>query len=81
MSHRFRARYDGRVLVPEGPVELPINHPLELAVVNEDEPAAEAPPRSPEEWLAAFRRFAGSISAPPIPNEALRRENLYDERT
>jgi hypothetical protein len=28
----LKARYDGRVLIPEGPVDLPVGVPLEIAV-------------------------------------------------
>jgi hypothetical protein len=32
MTTKLRARFDGRVLVPLGPVDLPINHDLDLDV-------------------------------------------------
>jgi hypothetical protein len=37
---------------------------------------------SPEEWVRAFREWAAShkSTAPPIPLEALRRENMYEDR-
>lgn len=37
-----------------------------------------------EQWLATFRQWIEShddINAPPLPAEALRRENLYEDRT
>jgi hypothetical protein len=37
---------------------------------------------SPEEWVRAFREWAASHkgTGTPIPDEALRRENMYDDR-
>jgi hypothetical protein len=37
---------------------------------------------TPEEWERAFREWAASHDAttPPIPLEALRRENMYEDR-
>ncbi len=51
-------------------------------------PAAAGGPRpfyetaSHEEWVRAFREWAASHdqTTPPIPLEALRRENMYDDR-
>jgi hypothetical protein len=45
---------------------------------------AEAAPRlrlSPQEWAHQFEEWADSFpEAPPIPDEALSRENLYPDR-
>lgn len=82
MSNRFRAHFDGRVLVPDGPIELPLNQAMEFEVVTtragNGEPLAAA---AIAERLAALRALAGSTHGPAIPLESLRRENLYDERT
>jgi hypothetical protein len=32
MTQRLRAHFDGRVLVPDEPVDLPVNQPLEVEV-------------------------------------------------
>jgi hypothetical protein len=42
MTTTLRARYDGRVLVPEGPVDLPMDRVLELEVADVPEPSAGA---------------------------------------
>jgi len=34
----LKVHYDGRVLVPDEPVDLPLNRPLELSVVSLDKP-------------------------------------------
>jgi hypothetical protein len=35
----LKVHYDGRVLVPDEPVDLPLNRPLELTVVSIDKPS------------------------------------------
>ncbi len=55
----FRARFDGKVLVPEGPVDLPVGRVLEVEV---REPS-ELRPGSPELVLRLMRE------GPPIPCE------------
>jgi hypothetical protein len=76
----IRAHYDGKVIVPEDTVDLPVNQPLQLRIVE----ATDVPEETPlskaeiESRKAAFERFlARSIQVPDIPLEALRRENLY----
>lgn len=79
MSGRFRAHFDGRVLIPDDPVVLPLHQVLDLEVVG----AAYAdvrPPSDIAERLTHLRAFAGSLQGRPIPLESLRRENLYGER-
>jgi len=72
----IRAHYDGKVIVPDEPVDLPVNEPLEF-----DFRPVEPEERSRAQAEAAWERM---ISQPvlglSIPDEALRRENLYEER-
>jgi hypothetical protein len=35
----LKVHFDGRVLVPDEPVDLPLNRPLELSVVSLDKPS------------------------------------------
>ena len=73
----IEAHYDGKVIVPEGPVDLPINRKLRLDI-------ALAPPRetcpSKAEREAAFEEF---LSLTPVPagiaDEYLRREKMYED--
>ena len=55
----LRAKFDGRVLIPIGPVDLPTDRELELAV----RPAADPTPGSPE----AIRQMLSQLQ--PIPRE------------
>ena len=85
MTHRVRARYDGRALILEEPVDLPLGEPLDITI----EPAARAeqpvpiladPNRSLEEKLAFLRSLAADgVDGVGLPDEALRRENMYGD--
>jgi hypothetical protein len=78
MSMTIRAHYDGKVIVPDEPVELPIDQPLKVEV----QPAySESAVLADVEWHAALDRLAArAIHGLNIPDDALRRENLYEER-
>ena len=72
----IKAHFDGKVIVPDEPVDLPVNEPLEF------EYSVPEPRLSPEEIKrrrAALRRFASlAVKGANIPLEALRRENMYE---
>lgn len=77
MVHRIRAHFDGRIIVPDEPVDLPRNQPLDVDL------RVIAPEFGPdraliEQRLWALGRLSGAVTAPPVPPEALRRESLYD---
>jgi hypothetical protein len=89
----IRAHYDGKFIVPDEPVSLPVNAPLQIEVrqtngVSDIIKQISSQDMSPEaiaRRLAAFDRFcARAVNTVPggIPAEALRRENMYgdDER-
>jgi hypothetical protein len=81
MTKTIRAHFDGKVIVPDEPVDLPVNQPLEL----EWRGFAGADETRPSEEIIAERRrrlaeASGRIEGPTIPDEALRREDLYEER-
>jgi hypothetical protein len=78
MAITIRAHYDGKVIVPEEPVELPINQTLELEVKAQMSTQSDI---SLEKRRAAFERIvARAVHGASISDESLRRENLYDER-
>jgi hypothetical protein len=72
------------VLVPDEPVDLPLHQPLQIEVVSTHPAGANgqhsgnAP--SVEERRRRLRASAGALSGPVLSDEALRRENLYDDR-
>lgn len=81
MAGVIRAHFDGNVIVLDEPVDLPVDQPLELQW--RLLPGASKPAVSPEVIEERKRRLAqasGRIIGPSIPLEALRRENLYDDR-
>jgi hypothetical protein len=77
MSVMIRARFDGKVLVPEEPIDLPQNQTLEL----EWKPQSPPPTKlSQAEWEAAFERLLSrAVHGVNLPAEALRRESIYAE--
>ncbi|HSI36135.1 MAG: hypothetical protein ACAI43_04480 [Phycisphaerae bacterium] len=82
MTVRIKAHYDGKTIVPDEPVDLPAG-----AEVTVEFRRREAPPAAPvfpmgsdEERRAALESFF-SMTVPglSIPDEALRRENMYSD--
>ena len=81
MPVTIRAHFNGTVIIPDETVHLPVDQPLVLEV----KPLASAPEPSADELTIAERlerlaKASGRLSGPSIPAEALRRENLYEER-
>ena len=76
MAIVIRAHFDGRAIVPDEPVDLPVDTPVKatLAIVE------EKPVRSPEREAAWQRLLSLRIPGVCIPEEALRRENMYEDR-
>ncbi len=78
MTRHIRAHFDGKVIVPDQPVELPVNQPLDVHLA----PASGGEivdPRPIEERRAALKEMTGCVSVPPPSRESLRREYLYDD--
>ncbi|MBI2843750.1 MAG: hypothetical protein HYX78_10155 [Armatimonadetes bacterium] len=71
MSIVIRAHFDGRVIVPDEPVDLPVNQPIELEVRQG---------RSAEREAAWQRLLSSRIEGLNISEESLERENLYEDR-
>lgn len=76
MIFQLRAHFDGRVLIPDEPVDIPVNEPLTLQIsTNQTEPQIA------NSSDAAFERLLSRVVPNAnIPAEALRRENLYESR-
>jgi hypothetical protein len=71
MSIVIRAHFDGKVLVPDEPLDLPVDEPLELELrAIGHERAVRL-----REMIARFA--ARPLPGPALPAEALRRENMY----
>jgi hypothetical protein len=82
MSLRLRAHFDGRVFVPDEPVDLPLNQPLELEVRPEAVKSTNgtSSPEAVRERLRKLEEFFRLPTLGELPPGALRRENLYEER-
>ncbi len=77
MAIVIKAHYDGKTIVPDEPVDLPVNQPLELELKQQPQWL----PWDPEKAEEAWKRFKSRrIRGLRIPDEALRRENLYEDR-
>jgi hypothetical protein len=78
MARTIRARFDGRVIVPEEPVDLPPDQELEVELRPIPAPPDAATIADRLQRLAAA---SGRIVGPVLSDEALRRENLYEDRS
>lgn len=76
MAMVIRMHFDGKVFVPEGPVDVPVNESLDFEL----KPAVEEPKWDPEKAKAAIRRIASRAKPVGIPLAALRRENMCEDR-
>jgi hypothetical protein len=76
MSVVIRMHFDGKVFVPDQPVDVPINEPLDFELKQSQEELKW----DPEKAVAAMKRIASRAKPIGIPLEALRRENMYEER-
>lgn len=72
----IKAHYDGKTIVPDEPVDLPVNEPLEFEL---KQSSAEWV-WDPERARKALKRLVSRAVDANIPLEALRRENLYEDR-
>lgn len=79
MVRRIWAHFDGKVIVPDEPLDLPVDLPLQVQLIGPEE-SQEASADQIADRLQRLARLAGSVSAPAPSSDALRRENLYDER-
>jgi hypothetical protein len=87
----IRAHFDGKHIVPDEPVVLPLGAPLDIEVRTSQifSPeiskvmASAGNPKSASERLAHFAEFSARLeqrhSVNGIPAEALRRENIYGD--
>lgn len=72
----IRAHYDGKTIVPDEPLDLPVNQPLEVEARVVDERLSDDEIKRRK---AALKRFvAHAIKGVHIPAEAFRRENMYE---
>lgn len=78
MKTLIHARYDGKVLIPEEPLELEEGQRVAIFLM---ELPLQANNASKEKRRAALRRIVErGVHGVNLPDEALRRENIYEDR-
>ena len=82
MTQTITAHFDGKVIVPDGPVELPTGRRLRVRVELADEPGPRptgsvTPPVPIDEWERRLFALATDCGV-SIPDSALSSDGLYD---
>ncbi len=77
MSISIRMHFDGKVLIPDQPVDLPVDQPLDFELKQTPERLQWDPEKAKE---AIKWRTDHAIPGLNIPDEALRRESMYEDR-
>jgi len=87
MTRTIEAIYENGIFRPLKSVDLPENSVIEIDLhLPKDAEAeqlteAEQLQRNPEEWIKVFTEWANTPrDVPDLPDEALRRENMYEDR-
>lgn len=83
----IRAHYDGKVIMPDETIKMPINQPLQFQIIeaageNSNRDTCLLSKAEADTRKAALQcLLARSVRVPDIPLEALRRENMYEDRS
>jgi hypothetical protein len=77
MAIVIKAHFDGKTIVPDEPVDLPVNQPLEFELKQTPQCLPWDPEKADEAWERLKSRRIHGLK---IPDEALSRENLYEDR-
>lgn len=78
MSVAIKATYDGKVLIPERPLDLPVGEVVQLQIptLRDQHPTRD----EIERRLALHHAASGLFTGPTLPDEALTREAMYEDR-
>jgi hypothetical protein len=77
MTSTLQAHFDGRVIIPDEPVDLPVDEKLEIDIRI---PYVSRKSSTDAEREAAWRSFLSrTAQGVGIPDEALRREAMYED--
>jgi hypothetical protein len=77
MAIRIRAHFDGKVIVPDEPVDLPVGREFEADL--HVEPSPEVQDDFERRKAVILRVAANGVRGTNIPLKALRRENLHGD--
>ena len=75
MTQTIAAHFDGKVIVPDEPVQLPVGQPLRVHLELEAAPVIVGEPR--DEWERRLRQAALNCGV-SLSDEALSSEGLYE---
>lgn len=77
MVRTIRAHFDGRYIVPDEPLDIPRNQPLQVQLILQQ---SSGPRAAVDERRAAAVWFRNnSVSGSNLPDRALSRESIYGE--
>jgi hypothetical protein len=82
MTCTVRAHFDGKAIIPDEPVDLPVGKPLQLTVEplpdrQERLPVFADPSATHEDRRRAIQRiFASGVEGVNLPDEAMSRESI-----
>jgi hypothetical protein len=77
MTSTLQAHFDGKVIIPDEPVDIPVGQTLEIEI---RAPRVPRRPPSNMDREAAWQSFISrTVQGADIPEEALRREALYED--
>lgn len=80
MTVAVRARFDGKVFVPLEPVDLPEGEIGVFLISSGELPDTKYWEATRSDALKALQELVADAVDAGVPDEALRRENLYEDR-
>ncbi len=78
MTRTIRAHFDGEFIVPDEPVDLPSDEPLQVQISTLSDDNGRPRADMVETRLRNLAKATGCLSGPSVPSDALRREHLYE---
>lgn len=76
MSRAIHAHFDGVVIVPDEPVDLPVGTKVTVQLPQQSD-SGHPTSQEIERRLASMKMLAGAFSGPSLSDEALRRDSIY----
>lgn len=76
MLRAIHAHFDGNVIVPDEPIDLPVGTKVTVQLPHQEE-SGHLSSQEIERRMACMQELSGAFSGPFLPDEALRRESIY----
>jgi hypothetical protein len=80
MTVTIRAHFDGKVIIPDEPADLPVGRPLSVSVNVTDAQPAESTLAEQQAAYDALMERVRTRPVPTLPVDATRRESIYEDR-